>query len=97
MAKAVADPKVKAVLIQCSEETLQKKLGMYVLPVTVNEKRYFIISADIEDEHKSIPWYFVSRSRARRDPEIKTPPNRLVEMMSSINQKVCSQYDGDLM
>ena len=81
----------------CSEETLQKKLGMYVLPVTVNEKRYFIISADIEDEHKSIPWYFVSRSRARRDPEIKMPSNRLVEMMSSINQKVCSQYDGDLM
>lgn len=81
----------------CSDETLQKKLGMYVLPVTVNEKRYFIISADTEDEYKSIPWYFVSRSRARRNPEIKTPSNRLVEMMDSINQKVCSQYDGALM
>ncbi len=81
----------------CSDETLQKKLGLYVLPVTVNDKRYFVISADIEDEYKSVPWYFVSRSRARRNPEIKTPPNRLVEMMSSINQKICSQYDGDLL
>lgn len=81
----------------CSEETLTKKLGLYVLPVTSNDKRYFVISADIQDDHKTIPWYFVSRSRSRRNPDIVPPNNRLVEMMASINQKVCSQYDGELM
>ncbi len=81
----------------CSETTLINKMGLYVLPVTNIEKRYFVISADVDDDRKKVPWHFVASSRARRDPSIQVPENNLVQMMYSINQKVCSQYDGDLM
>ena len=80
----------------CSEETLRKHLGLYVLPVTKKEKHYFVLARDTGSDHKNAPYYFVQRYRARRNPSLRVPENKLVERYSLWNLKLCS-VDGDLL
>ncbi len=80
----------------CSDETLRKHLGVYVLSVTKNEKRYFVLSRDTKNDYKNAPYYFVQRYRARRNPSVRPPENKLVERYTLWNLKLCS-VDGDLL
>ena len=80
----------------CSDETLRKHLGLYVLPVTKKEKHYFVLARDTGSDHKNAPYYFVQRYRARRNPSLRVPENKLVERYSLWNLKLCS-VDGDLL
>ena len=81
----------------CSEKTMLKSLGLYILPVTTNDKRYFVLSREGSSDKKSISWYYVARYRNRRDPSVKVPANKMAEMYASLNYKICHAGDGELM
>ena len=81
----------------CSEETLRKNMGMYILPVNKTSKRYFVISKPIDDDKKSAPWYYVASYRARKNPSIEVPKNTLIETYKNWNYKLCSASDGELL
>ncbi len=81
----------------CSEETLRKHMGLYVLPVTKNNLRYFVIAYNTSDQRKGVPWYYVASSRARTNPTVTVPRNSLAEMYASWNYKLCSSVDGELL
>lgn len=80
----------------CSEETLRKQMGLYILPVTAREQRYFIIARPMRDERKGIPLYYVQAQRARRNPRVKVPRNNLVEKQRFYGYTVCKESDGTL-
>ncbi len=81
----------------CSDETLRRHMGLYMLNVTKNDKRYFVIRRETSDAKKGVPWYYVARYRARRNPSVQVPRNSLAEMYSSWNYKLCSSVDGELL
>ena len=81
----------------CTEEVLRKNLGLYILPISRHAKRYFVISGDKAGERKSTAWYYVAKSRAKKDPSIKVPANNFVSSYESINYSVCSTIDGELL
>ncbi len=81
----------------CSEDTIRKYMGMYVLPVNKTTKRYFVISGEVSDPRKGVPWYYVASYRARKNPAIEVPKNTLVETYQNWNYKLCSSADGELL
>ena len=81
----------------CSDETLRKHMGLYVLPVTKNNLRYFVIARAVSDQRKGVPWYYVALARSRTNPAVTVPHNSLAEMYSSWNYKLCSSVDGELL
>ena len=81
----------------CSEDTLRRSLGLYVLNISPKRKRYFVVSGQGADEHKGLSWHYVSRMRAKKNPAVPIPDNRLVASYESINYTVCSTVDGELL
>ena len=81
---------------KCSEETLVTKLGVYVLNVTKNDRRYFVLARKTADPKKGVPYYYLMASRAKRNPNIKVPSNSLVESYAFYGYTVCLD-DGDLL
>lgn len=81
---------------KCSEETLRSKLGLYVLNVTKNDRRYFIIARQTADPKKSVPYYYLMAAHAKRNPNVKVPSNSLVESYSYYGYTVCLD-DGNLL
>lgn len=81
----------------CSDETLRRRMGLYVLSVTKNDKRYFVLARDVPDARKGVPYYYVALYRSRRDRSVRVPRNSLVETYASFNYKVCSSADGELL
>ncbi|WP_428073376.1 tetratricopeptide repeat protein [Candidatus Avelusimicrobium aviculae] len=79
---------------KCSLDTLRKKMGVYVLPVTKNNLRYFILTRSNEDK-KTIPYYYFMEAQSRRNPRVQVPQNSLVEMYKLYDYSVCSD-DGEL-
>lgn len=81
----------------CSDETLRRRMGLYVLSVSKTDKRYFVLARDVSDPRKGVPYYYVALYRSRKNPSVRVPRNSLVEMYSSFNYKVCSSADGELL
>lgn len=81
----------------CSEDTLRRYMGLYVLPVSQTEKRYFVPAGNVDDPRKGAPWFYVASYRATRDPTVKVPRNSLAEMYAQWNYKLCSSADGELL
>ena len=81
---------------KCSEKTLVTKLGVYILNVTKNERRYFILARQTADPKKGVPYYYLMAARAKRNPKIKVPSNSLVESYAFYGYTVCLD-DGDLL
>lgn len=81
----------------CSEETLRRFLGLYVLNISAKRKRYFVVSGQNADEHKGLSWHYVARMRAKKNPNIQIPDNRLAASYELINYSVCSAVDGELL
>ncbi len=80
---------------RCSEQTLRNELGLYVLPVTKQKRRYFIIARQTPDPKKSIPYYYLMKEKARHDPTIKVPSNTLAESYAYYDYTICLS-DGNL-
>lgn len=81
---------------KCSDETLRNKLGVYVLTVTKNDRRYFVLARQTADPKKGVPYYYLMAARAKRNPNVKVPSNSLVESYSFYGYTVCLE-DGDLL
>ncbi len=81
---------------RCSDETLRTKLGIYVLPITKNEVRYFVLARQTADPKKGVPYYYLMAAHAKRNPKIKVPSNSLVESYSFYGYTVCLD-DGNLL
>lgn len=81
---------------KCSQETMRKHMGLYVLPVTSRDRRYFVQARSSGDDRKGIPYYYLMAWRAKRNPNIKVPKNALVESYQYYNYTVCMEGDGTL-
>lgn len=80
----------------CSDETLRSKLGVYVLQVAKNDRRYFVLARPTADPKKGVSYYYVMAARAKRNPNIKVPSNSLVESYAFYGYTVCLE-DGNLL
>lgn len=78
----------------CSEETLQKDLGVYLLPVAKKQHRYFVLTKDAK-EIKLVPYYYVMMARKKRNPKLELPKNQLIEYYNLYNYTICLS-DGNL-
>ena len=78
----------------CSEETLQKDLGVYLLPVAKKQHRYFVLTKDAK-EIKLVPYYYVMMARKKRNPKVELPKNQLIEYYNLYNYTICLS-DGNL-
>ena len=83
-------------ITNCNEDTLRASLGLYVMPVSDQEIKYFVVSGEAADAHKGLTWYYVARSRAQKNPSVKVPSNSFAQSYESINLSVCSAVDGEL-
>lgn len=80
----------------CSEKTLRQDMGLYVLK-TGSDTRYFVPAGETADPTKGVAYYYVAHYRARRQPNIRLPRNRMVEEYHSYGFTVCSAVDGSLL
>lgn len=78
----------------CSEETLQKDLGVYYLTVAKKQHRYFVLTKSNKDL-KTVPYYYVMLARHKRNPKIEVPKNQTVEYHKLYNYTICLS-DGNL-
>ena len=78
----------------CSEDTLRKNLGLYVLNMSKNERRYFV-QARTSDDKAGVSYYYVMSSRKKRNPKVKVPSNALVETYALYGYTLCAS-DGEL-
>ena len=78
----------------CSEDTLRKNLGLYVLNMSKNERRYFV-QARTSDDKAGVSYYYVMSSRKKRNPKVKVPANALVETYALYGYTLCAS-DGEL-
>lgn len=81
---------------RCSEDTLRDKLGVYVLPITKNTRRYFVFARTPKDPLKGVPYYYLMAAHAKRNPKIKVPRNSLIESYALYGYTVCLD-DGNLL
>ena len=81
---------------KCSDETLRSKLGVYVLPVTKNDVRYFVLARQTADPKKGVAYYYLMAAHAKRNPKVKVPSNSLVESYAFYGYTVCLD-DGNLL
>ncbi|MBR4355544.1 MAG: tetratricopeptide repeat protein [Elusimicrobiaceae bacterium] len=81
---------------KCSEETLRSDLGVYVLPVNKNVRRYFILAREDADVKKGVPYYYLMKEKAKYDSSVKVPTNSLVDSYAYYGYTVCFD-DGKLL
>lgn len=75
----------------CSVDTLKNKMGVYFLPITKKQHRFFVKTQDNEDSMQTVPYYYVMKERAKRNPSITVPANSMVESLKyfSSNSTIC--------
>jgi hypothetical protein len=75
----------------CSIDTFKNKMGVYFLPVTKKQFRFFIKTQDNEDSMQTVPYYYVMKERAKRNSSITVPKNSMVESLKyfSNNSTIC--------
>lgn len=81
---------------RCSEDTLRDKLGVYMLPITKNTRRYFVFARTPKDPLKGVPYYYLMSAHAKRNPKIKVPHNALIDSYALYGYTVCLD-DGNLL
>ena len=78
----------------CSEETLKKNLGVVFMPVSKQQYRYFVRKMD-KNLLKTVPYYYVMKTRKKRNPKLEVPKNELIEYYAYGGYSVCLS-DGKL-
>ncbi|MBE6421047.1 MAG: tetratricopeptide repeat protein [Elusimicrobium sp.] len=81
---------------KCSEETLRTRLGLYIMQINKNDRRYFVQSRPTRDPKKGVPYYYLMAAHAKRNPKIKVPRNSLVENYAYYGYSICLD-DGNLL
>ena len=77
----------------CSEETLRSKLGMQMLSINKQQRRYFI-PQNAKDAKQAIPYYFLMKEKAKYDKTVKVPTNTLAENYAYYGFSICDD-DGN--
>ncbi len=81
----------------CSEDTLRQYMGLYIVPVSKTDRRYFVPEGEVPNPRKGAPYYYVALLRSRSNPAVKVPRNSLAETYAAWNYKLCSAVDGQLL
>lgn len=81
----------------CSDKTLRRDLGLYVLQISKTNRRYFVFSEEVTEPKKGALWYYIAAHRSRKNPAIVIPRNSLTESYALWNYKLCSSADGELL
>ncbi len=79
----------------CSQDTLKNKMGVKFLPITKSRFRFFVQSKDQEEPIKGVPYYYVIKNRAKRDPSLKVPHNSLVDSLQYFGGSTVCLEDGN--
>ena len=80
---------------KCSDETMRESLGLYLMPVSKTESRYFIIARQTPDPKKNALYYVLMKEKAKYDKTVKVPRNTLVESYAYYGYSLCLD-DGKL-
>lgn len=80
---------------KCSDETLREQLGLYLMPVSKTENRYFIITRQTPDPKKNALYYLLMKEKSKYDKTVKVPRNSLVESYAYYGYSLCLD-DGKL-
>lgn len=78
----------------CSEETLQKSLGVLFMPIAKKQYRYFVRTSG-PDAMKTVPYYYVMTARKKRNPQLEVPKNSVIEYYKYYGYTICLS-DGNL-
>lgn len=93
----ISPVEVKAISAQtqCSEDTLRKKMGLYLLDLGRNDKRYFVLARELPDDKHGVAYYFLMQGRARKNPNLKVPRNNIVDSYLYTGYTVCASDGSD--
>jgi len=80
----------------CSEKTMRSRMGLYVLPINKNYKRYYVLVEEDQDPMKGVLWYYIAKSRSRKNPSIEVPKNQIIQKQSWMRLKICDPIDGEI-
>lgn len=80
----------------CTEKTMRRDLGLYIVQVNKTNKRYFVFSNETKQPKRGALWYYIAGNRSRKNPAIVVPRNSLTESYALWNYKLCSAVDGEL-
>ena len=82
---------------KCSTETLRKELGVYFMPISKTQNRYFILARETpQDPKKGIPYYYLMKEKSKYDSTVKVPRNSLAQSYEYYGYTVCLD-DGKLL
>ena len=82
----------------CSENTLRRRMGLYILPLSRRDKRYFVFAQQPQNAVQGIPWYYVAWYRSQRDPNIEIPSNAIINRYAYYRDfKICGASSGELL
>ena len=82
---------------KCDTQTLRKELGVYFMPVSKTQNRFFIIAHETPLEpKKSVPYYYLMKEKAKYDSTIKPPRNSLAQSYELYGYTVCLE-DGKML
>lgn len=80
---------------QCSEDTLRAKMGLYVMPLSKADKRYFVVARELPNSKVGISYYYTMMQRAQGNPNLKVPRNNVVEEAAYLGDPVCMADGSD--
>ncbi len=81
----------------CSEQTMRSQMGLYVLPISKTDIRYYVVEEQTEDALKGVLWHYVARARSAKNPNIIVPENELVARRERIHFSVCNKHSGTVL
>ncbi len=82
---------------KCDTETLRKELGVYFMPVSKTQNRYFILTRETpSDPKKSVAYYYLMKEKAKYDKTVKVPRNSLAQSYEYYGYTICLD-DGKLL
>lgn len=82
---------------KCDTETLRKELGVYFMPVSKTQNRYFILARETPLEpKKSVAYYYLMKEKAKYDKTVQVPRNSLAQSYEYYGYSICLD-DGKLL
>lgn len=80
---------------QCSEDTLRRKMGLYVLQLGKTQKRYFVLARELPNDKRGIAFHYLMNIRSRRNPNAKVPRNNIVDSYLYAGYPICASDGSD--
>ena len=75
---------------------MRSHMGLYALPISKHYKRYYVLAEEDQDPVKGVLWYYIARSRSRKNPSIVVPENEIIKQQAWMRMKICDPIEGKL-